>query len=72
MWLGPILIIPCLPYCSRLAIWLLFPDLLVVKCESKIGHQKHVCLKEIGLRAQIPLTISSSIASIIRSPVEKL
>ena len=37
----------------------------MVRCGSKNGHQKDMCLKEIGLRAQNMLTILGSIVNII-------
>ena len=41
----------------------------MVGCGSKNKHQKDMCLKEIELHAQNPLTILRSIANIIRGPV---
>ena len=37
----------------------------MVGCGSKIKFQKHMCFKEIGLRAQNVITILSSIVNII-------
>jgi hypothetical protein len=37
----------------------------VVRCRSKDGHQKDMCLKEIGLHAQYWLTILGSIVNIV-------
>ena len=37
----------------------------VVRCEYKNNYQKHMCLKEVGLCAQILLAILGSIVNII-------
>ena len=36
-----------------------------VRCRSKNGHKKHMCLKEIELSAQNVLTILNSIVNIV-------
>ena len=41
----------------------------MVSCESKDGHQKDMCWKEIGLLAQNLLAILDAIVNIIGGPV---
>ena len=36
----------------------------MVRCGSKDGHQKDVCLKEIGLRAQTIITVLGSVVNL--------
>ena len=57
------------PISNIATIWTPIFEWYAVRCESKNRHQKDMCLKRIGLRAQNMFTILGSIVSMIGGPI---